>query len=122
MQNCNQPKTVIYMTKDEFVSLQFQHQQSGKSLKQFLKETGICYSNYHYWDKKYKTFDTPKELAPILFMKAKAKEPASPAFANDMPSGTTLLFPNGLRAHFGAGTDDILMEILKKSLPVHVLP
>lgn len=110
------------MTKDEFVSLQFQHQQSGKSLKQFLKDTGICYSIYHYWDKKYKTFDTPRELAPILFMKAKAKEPASPAFANDMPSGTTLLFTNGLRAHFGAGTDDILMEILKKSLPDHVLP
>ena len=110
------------MTKDKFTSLQLQYQQSGKSLKQFLSDTGICYSNYHYWDKKYKTVDAPKELAPIMFMKAKAKEPASPAFANDMPSGTTLLFPNGLRAHFGAGTDDILLEILKKSLSNHVLP
>lgn len=110
------------MTKDKFLSLQLQHQRSGKGLTQFHKDTGICYSNYHYWDKKNKTVDTPKELAPILFMKTKAKEPASPTFANDMPSGTTLLFPNGFRAHFGAGTDDILMEILKKSLPVHVLP
>lgn len=40
------------MTKDEFVSLQLLHQQSGKSLKRFLKEAGICYSRYHYWDKK----------------------------------------------------------------------
>ena len=56
------------MTKGEFTSLQLQYHQSGKSLKQFLSDTGICYSNYHYWDKKNKTFDTPKELAPILFM------------------------------------------------------
>jgi hypothetical protein len=44
------------MTKDEFVSLQLLHQQSGKSLKRFLKEAGICYSRYHYWDKKYSTW------------------------------------------------------------------
>lgn len=116
MQNCNQPKTVIYMTKDEFVSLQLQHQQSGKSLKWFLKEAGICYSRYHYWDKKYKSDEVPQELAPIMFMEARVKEPASATFANDMPSGSTLLFPNGLRAHFGTGTEGILMEILKKSL------
>ena len=70
------------MTKDEFTSLQLQYQQSGKSLKQFLSDTGICYSNYHYWDKKYKKVDAPKELAPIMFMKARTRESAS---ANDMP-------------------------------------
>ena len=110
------------MTKDEFTSLQLQYQQSGKSLKQFLSDTGICYSNYHYWDKKYKIVDAPKELAPIMFMKARTRESASAASANDMPSGSTLLFPNGLRAHFGTGTEGILMEILKKSLSGHVLP
>ena len=68
------------MTKDEFTSLQLQYHQNGKSLKQFLSDTGICYSNYHYWDKKYKTVDTPKELAPIMFMKARTRESAS---AND---------------------------------------
>ena len=107
------------MTKDEFTSLQLQYRQSGKSLKQFLSDTGICYSNYHYWDKKYKTVDPPKELAPIMFMKARTRESAS---ANDMPSGTSLLFPNGLRAHFGRGAENILMEILQKSLSGHVLP
>ena len=56
------------MTKDEFVLLQLQYHQSGKSLKAFLKDSGICYSNYHYWDKKYKSADTPQELAPIMFM------------------------------------------------------
>ena len=122
MQNCNQPKTVIYMTKDEFVSLQLLHQQSGKSLKRFLKEAGICYSRYHYWDKKYKSDEVPQELAPIMFMEARVKEPASATFANDMPSGSTLLFPNGLRAHFGPGANDILVEILMKSLSGHVLP
>ena len=110
------------MTKDEFTSLQLQYQQSDKSLKQFLSYTVICYSNYHYWDKKYKTVDTPKELASIMFMKAMTRESASAASANDMPSGTSLLFPNGLRAHFGPGSNDILVEILMKSLSGHVLP
>lgn len=110
------------MTKDEFVSLQFQYQQSGKSLKQFLKDTGICYSNYHYWDKKYKSADTPQELAPIMFMDTRRNESVSPVSPNDVPSGTTLLFPNGLRAHFGPGANDILVEILMKSLSGHVLP
>ena len=57
-----------------------------------------------------------------MFMKARTRESASAASANDMPSGTTLLFPNGLRAHFGRGAESILMEILKKSLSSHVLP
>ena len=54
-----------------------------------------------------------------MFMKARTRESAS---ANDMPSGTSLLFPNGLRAHFGPGANDILVEILMKSLSGHVLP
>jgi len=32
------------------------------------------------------------------------------------------LFPNGLRAHFGSGTEDVLRDLLDKSLVSHVLP
>ena len=110
------------MTKDEFTSLQLQYQQSGKSLKAFLKDSGICYSNYHYWNKKYESADTSQELAPIMFMDTRLNEPVSSVSSNDVPSGTTLLFPNGLRAHFGPGANDILVEILMKSLSGHVLP
>ena len=110
------------MTKDEFVSLQLQYHQSGKSLKAFLKDSGICYSNYHYWNKKYESADTSQELAPIMFMDTRLNEPVSSVSSNDVPSGTTLLFPNGLRAHFGRGAENILVEILKKSLSSHVLP
>lgn len=62
------------MTKDEFTSLQLQYQQSGKSLKAFLKDSGICYSNYHYWNKKYESADTSQELAPIMFMDTRLNE------------------------------------------------
>ena len=110
------------MTKDEFISLQLEYHQSGKSLKAFLKDSGICYSTYHYWNKKYKSADTPQELSPIMFMKAMTRESAPAVTANDMPSGTSLLFPNGLRAHFGPGANDILVEIPMKSLSNHVLP
>ena len=110
------------MTKDEFTSLQLQYQQSGKSLKAFLKDSGICYSNYHYWNKKYESADMSQELAPIMFMDARLNEQVSSVSSKDVPSGTTLLFPNGLRAHFGPGSNDILVEILMKSLAGHVLP
>ena len=53
------------MNKEEFVLLQQQYQQSGKSLKDFLKDTGICYFKYNYWNKKCKSDDAPHELAPI---------------------------------------------------------
>ena len=57
------------------------------------------------------------ELAPISF-----KQPSDPVFTGAVPSGATLLFPNGLRAHFGAGTEDVLRDLLVKSLMSHVLP
>ena len=37
------------MNKEEIVALQLQHQQSGKSMKGFLNDIGICYSKYSYW-------------------------------------------------------------------------
>ena len=40
------------MNEEEFVLLQQQYQQSGKSLKEFLKDAGFCYSKYSYWNKK----------------------------------------------------------------------
>ena len=110
------------MNKEEFVLLQQQYQQSGKSLKEFLKDAGICYSKYNYWNKKCKSDDTPHELAPIIFTESKEQSPSVSSFTCELPSGATLLFPNGLRAHFGTGTEGMLMEVLKQSLVGHVLP
>ena len=84
------------MTKEEFEVLQLDLQHSGKSVKDYLQESGVNYSTYNYWRKKL--------------------------LAGAMPSGATLLFPNGLRAHFGSGTESVLMELLTKSLVAHVLP
>jgi putative transposase len=62
--------------------------------------------------------DSPNsELAPISFT-----QPSDPVFTGAVPSGVTLLFPNGLRAHFGSGTEGVLLELLNKSLSTHVLP
>lgn len=110
------------MNKEEFVLLQQQYQQSGKSLKEFLKDAGICYSKYNYWNKKCKSDDAPHELAPIMFTESKEHFPPVPSFTGELPSGTTLLFPNGLKVHFGIGTEAMLMDVLKQSLAGHVLP
>ena len=106
------------MTKEEFEVLQLDLQQSGKSVKDYLQEAGVNYSTYNYWRKKFLVKEDPKpELAPISFT-----QHADPVFSSAVPSGATLLFPNGLRAHFGSGTESVLMELLTKSLTDHVLP
>ena len=106
------------MTKEEFEVLQLDLQQSGKSVKDYLYDAGVNYSTYNYWRKKMTEKDSSKpELAPISFT-----QPSDSVFSGVVPSGATLLFPNGLRAHFGSGTENILLELLNKSLPAHVLP
>ena len=35
--------------------------------------------------------------------------------------GVTIAFPNGVRAHFGSGSEGVLMDVLTKSMS-HVLP
>ena len=106
------------MTKEEFKDLQLDMQQSGMSVTKYLQHVGINYNTYNYWRKKLKENDSPKpELAPISFT-----QHADPVFSSAVPSGATLLFPNGLRAHFGSGTEDVLRDLLDKSLVSHVLP
>lgn len=106
------------MTKEEFEILQLDLQQSGKSIKEYLHEAGVNYSTYNYWRKKMiEKVSSKPELAPINLT-----QPSDPVFTVGVPSGATLLFPNGLRAHFGSGTEDVLRELLYKSLVNHVLP
>ena len=80
------------------------------------------HSTYNYWRKKFLTEEEPHELAPISFRESSHHQSSSAVFSGDLPSGATLLFPNGLRAHFGTGTESMLMELLEKSLVSHVLP
>ena len=105
------------MTKEEFEVLQLDLQQSGKSIKAYLQQVGVSYNTYNYWRKIMEKESPKPELAPISFTR-----PSDPLFASAVPSGATLLFPNGLRAHFGIGTEGVLMELLNKSLSAHVLP
>ena len=105
------------MTKEEFEVLQLDLQQSGKSVKDYLRDAGVNYSTYNYWRKKLLVKDDPKlDLAPISFT-----QHSDLVFPGSVPSGATLLFPNGLRAHFGSGTESVLLELLNKSLVSHVL-
>ena len=110
------------MTKEEFAELQLRHQNSGKTLKEYLREIGIGYSTYNYWRKKYLAAEEPHGLAPISFRKPEQPSTGTLPYSKDLPCGATLLFPNGLRAHFGTGTESMLMELLEKSLSSHVLP
>jgi putative transposase len=109
------------MTREEFIDLQLAHQSSGLTLKLYLQQAGISYSTYNYWRKKFCAPDVPvRDIAPIDILRKPSSAP--PSFTDSFSSGVSLLFPNGLRAHFGPGSEDVLMVLLDKSLPVHVLP
>ena len=102
------------MNRQEFVELELQLQQSGLPLKSYLQQIDVSYSTYHYWHKKCSDDRTSvkQELAPISF---KQSITAS-SFDEQVPHGVAILFPNGLRAHFGNGSEEIPLELLNQSL------
>ena len=77
------------MTREEFEALRNRVKASGETLKTALKAEGIAYSTYNYWCKKLEA--------------ERQKHPIAP-------------FPNGLKAHFGQGSETLLMEVLNRSL------
>ena len=101
------------MTKDGFTEFQHSFEQSGLPLMVYLQQSEISYSTYYYWRKKFGLpSDTASVLAPIAF----SSSPSSSVTPETISTGTTLLFPNGLRAHFGPGSEKVLMELFDKSL------
>ena len=104
------------MTKEEFEILKREQKESGKSIKAYLADKGICFTNYYYWKKK---FDQPKPgigLVPVEIHDERVSDPVAVNFPQMELSGVSLAFPNGLRAHFGRGSEKVLMEVLRKSL------
>ena len=102
------------MNRQEFEELELQLQQSGLPLKSYLQQIGVSYSTYHYWRKKCSVDGNSikQELAPISF-KQTATETSPVA---QIPHGVAVLFRNGLRAHFGNGSEAILTELFAQSL------
>lgn len=113
--------SLIVMNRSEFEKLELQVQQSGLPLKSYLQQAGVSYSTYHYWRKKCAAEKEilKQELPPISFKQSAAE----PTLGEQIPQGVALLFPNRLRAHFGSGSEKLLMELLTPSLEVgHVYP
>ena len=97
------------MNRSEFEELELQVQQSDLPLKLYLQQIGVS-----YWRKKCaaENDSLKHELAPISF-----KQPtAELTLEEQVPQGVSLLFPNGLRAHFGSGSEKLLIELLTHSL------
>ena len=102
------------MNRIEFEELELQVRQSGLPLKSYLQQIGVSYSTYHYWRRKCSVDrnSVKQELAPISFKQSVME--SSPE--EQVPHGVSVLFPNGLRAHFGNGSEEILMELFTQSL------
>lgn len=101
------------MNRQEFEELELQIQQNGLTLKSYLQQIGVSYSTYHYWHRKCSIDrnSIEQKLAPISF-KQTATE-TSPK--EQIPHGVAVLFPNGFRAHFGNGSEEIQMELFTQS-------
>lgn len=109
------------MTKEEFERLQQKVAESGQPLKTVLPLMGIAYSTYNYWRKKFTQPETPMEIAPIV-VKSSLNSNIAPSMDMVELPGVTLAMPNGVRAHFGRGSEGVLMEVLRQSMNGHVLP
>lgn len=105
------------MTKLDFQELQMRAATCGTTLKEFLHAEGVSYSTYNYWCKKIKSGSNPYTIAPITISSGSPNnaEPVSMSMVG-LP-GVTLAFPNGVKAHFGRGSEQVLMEVLSRSIP-----
>ena len=109
------------MTKSEFHDLQIRAAASGMTLKSFLQAEGVAYSTYNYWCRKTKAESEALPIAPISIRSESSEIPGSGPIAGVGVPGVMVAFPNGVRAHFGQGSEGVLMEVLTKSMG-HVLP
>ncbi len=109
------------MTKLEFEELQRKFASSGMTLRSFLKATGVAYSTFNYWSRKTKAEAEPMPIAPITLHHDQHPTQEAPRMEMAGVPGVTLAFPNGVRAHFGSGSERMLMDVLTKSMG-HVLP
>ena len=109
------------MTKSEFKDLQIRAAASGMPLKAFLQAEGVAYSTYNYWSRKTKAESEAMPIAPISIRSESREIPVSGSIAGVVVHGVMVAFPNGVRAHFGQGSEGVLMEVLTKSMG-HVLP
>ena len=88
---------------------------SNGALKSILKAEGVAYSTYNYWLRKTRDEQEPHPIAPITIREAPGDTHENMLSGLGMP-GVTLAFPNGLKAHFGHGSERVLMEVLNRSL------
>ena len=110
------------MTREEFEALRNRVKTSGGTLKSFLKAEGIAYSTYNYWRKKLEAEKREHPIAPIT-IRERQRDIAENILPGVGLPGVTVAFPNGLKAHFGQGSEGVLMEVLNRSLDSgHVLP
>ena len=103
------------MNKTEFEQVKEQYRNSDQSLKSFLKEIGVSYATYNYWRKKLEAEREEHPIAPITIRETRSGVSDNMLAGVGLP-GVTLAFPNGLKAHFGLGSETVLMEVLNRSL------
>ncbi len=108
------------MTKEQFSSLQELHRLSGLSLLKFLQREHVSYSTYNYWKRKSASVpdhgtSTPQSVLALISIKA----PCIASFSS--VSGMTLLFPNGVCAHLGAGMEEAASRLINQYACYHVL-
>lgn len=102
------------MNRLEFEELELQVQQSSLPLKSYLQQIGVRYSTYHYWHRKCFVDRTSVKqgLAPISFKQSVME--SSPE--EQVPHGVAVLFPNGLRAHFGNGSENCSPKVFEAAM------
>ena len=102
------------MTKEQFTSLQELHRLSGLSLLKFLQREHVSYSTYNYWKRKSSSVPDHETSAPQSVL--------APISLTSPCIGMTLLFPNGVRAHLGAGMEEAASRLINQYACCHVLP
>ena len=107
------------MTKDEFLELQVKQRESGVSLMKYLREVGLSYSTYTYWNRKFRTLESEELDTPF------AQVTLQTSTAVTLPSCSghiTLRFPNGVHVRLDSGMEESALRLITSYPYGHVLP
>ena len=106
------------MTKDEFLELQVKQRESGVSLMKYLREIGLSYSTYTYWNRKYRALESEEPDTPF----AQVTLQTSTTVALPSCSGhITLQFPNGVHVRLAPGMEESALRLITSYPYAHVL-
>jgi hypothetical protein len=102
---------MTHMTKEEFRPIYEEWKQSGLSIRQYCRDTGIKVTSFCYWRSRFETESLPPAYGNFIPIKMSGKTSAGPAGVEPGKALCEVVYPNGVVVRV---TSDISLDQLRQ--------